>query len=536
MVLESGADLTFEIVSGTEDAAKLVMAWRNDPETLKQSFHQEPKNWPEFHREFVEEYLKDSSVPCLFALADGKRVGFLRFRRVIDSANPRCRTADVSINVAPEERGKGYGSRMLKGMTHILRGLGLSALWAEIKVDNSRSRAIFEKAGFEYVGEYGHAVDDSGEKLRVNRFKLDLVKPAIVESKSECRSIGDGFPCFIIAEAGSNWRVGSPERDREMARSLVDIAKESGCDAVKFQTYRPETTYVANAGESEYLAENGYKRPISEIFADLAMPYEMLQDLADYCESQQILFMSSAFSVRDFEEVDRFSRIHKIASYEITHTRLLEAAARADKPLILSTGASDIEDISFAVDMLKNSMRADLCLMQCTASYPAPIDSMNLESIRWMKQFYGVPVGLSDHSRDSSLIPAAAVAVGANLIEKHFTVSNYLFGPDHKFALEPRELKTMVQSIRTVEEALGDGIKRVLSVEEELYQFARRGLQATKDIDRGVVFKEGENFDILRSGKQKLGMHPRNMAILQSARANRFIPAGEGINEADVEL
>jgi sialic acid synthase SpsE len=349
------------------------------------------------------------------------------------------------------------------------------------------------------------------------------------------RRIGDGHPCYIIAEAGSNWRVGSPKRDLAMAHALIDVAKETGCDAVKFQTYRSQTVYVANAGESDYLAESGIKESINEIFDDLAMPYEMIETLAKYCRSKQIDFMSTPFSTTDADAVDPFVAFHKIASYEISHTELQAHLARKGKPIVFSTGASTYEDIDFAVEHLRASGAKQLAILQCTAKYPAALDDINVAEIPALRERYGVPVGLSDHSREATIAPAAAVALGACLIEKHYTLNNRLPGADHPFAVEPVELRALVDAVRATERVRGRAGKQVSEAERELYAFARRGVQATRAIAAGEVIAMGENVAILRPGKRALGAHPRHLPSLVGRRTRKPIAAGEGVRTDDVE-
>ncbi len=527
--------VSFEIAPSSEDAARLVMDWRNDPQTLANSFNQALKVWPEFYQEYKQEYVNDPTLPCFFAWVEGRRVGFLRFRRQIDSTNgSKNSCVDISINIDPARRGKGLGKLTLSSVVQqlggTLRALGMNSLLAEIKLDNISSQKAFMAAGFKYLDEVEHPSVNSQSNVKIKRYQCELVSTA----QGPGTRIGDGFPCFIIAEAGSNWRMGGAARDLKMGKTLIEVAKEAGCDAVKFQTYRPETTYVSNAGESDYLASNGIKQDISEIFKDLAMPYEMLQELADHARGCGITFMSSPFSAKDLEEVDRFTQLHKIASYEINHVRLIEAAAKTNKTVIFSSGASSIEDIDFAVNYFRTLSSADLCLMQCTAKYPSPISALNLSVIPYLKKLFGVPVGLSDHSRDPIVGPLAAVAVGANLIEKHYTLSNDLPGPDHKFAVTPKELEQMVSAVRNASDAMGNGIKQVLDEEQELFYFARRALQATKDIALGEPFLEDKNFAILRPGKQKQGMNPRHIDQLQNSKSNRTIKAGDGIQADDL--
>ena len=348
------------------------------------------------------------------------------------------------------------------------------------------------------------------------------------------RLIGEGHPCFVIAEAGSNWRMGTPSRDRAMARALIDVAVEAGCDAVKFQTYKSDTVYVENAGQSEYLAEAGITTSIREIFDDLSMPYELLGELSAYCRLQGIRFMSTPFSVQDAEAVDPYVNFHKIASYEISHTELQAWLAARGKPIVFSTGASNWEEIDFALSHLRAHGAEQLAIMQCTAKYPAPLESLNLRVLPEFKARYKVPVGLSDHSRDPRIAPSAAVALGAHIIEKHYTLHNRLPGADHPFALEPDELKAMVQSIRHTELVLGQREKQVVEVERELGAFARRGLQALKRLEPGDRLKLGVNVGILRPGERALGAHPRYLPEMGGA-VRRVIEPGDGVMREDVE-
>ncbi len=338
---------------------------------------------------------------------------------------------------------------------------------------------------------------------------------------------------YVIAEAGSNWRMGTPARDRRMAKTLIDVAVDAGADAVKFQTYRAETVYVANAGGSDYLAAGGIQDDIREIFADLAMPYELLPELAEHAERQGIAFMSTAFSAADFAAVDPHVRVHKLASYEISHVRLIELLARAGKPTLMSTGASTEADIEWAVATFRALSDAPLCLLQCTARYPAPAEAMNLRTIATLAARFSLPLGLSDHSPDPLVAPIAAVALGACVVEKHYTVDRRLPGPDHAFAIDPGELKAMVQAIRQATAMRGTGRKEVLPAEQELAAYARRGLQAVRDIAVGEPLCEGVNVEILRPGKQRLGLHPRFLAELEGHLATRAIPSGDGLQPGD---
>ena len=264
------------------------------------------------------------------------------------------------------------------------------------------------------------------------------------------------------------------------------------------------------------------------------MPYEMIGDIAAYCEQVGIEFMSTPFSVADAEAVDPHVRRHKVASYEINHVRLLQWLAATGKPLVISTGAATEDDIEFCLETVREAGSGDITLLQCTSSYPAPPESLNLTVIPWLQQRFGVPAGFSDHSSDPIVGPVAAVALGATVIEKHFTLDQRLPGPDHAFAIEPDGLRAMIQAIRVAERTRGDGQKGVGPHEEELRRFAVRSIQTTRDIAAGEALVEAENIDVLRPGQRPAGMHPRHLEALRGRHAARAIAAGDGVRAADV--
>ena len=333
---------------------------------------------------------------------------------------------------------------------------------------------------------------------------------------------------FIIAEAGSNWKSGSYEEDIEQAHELIKIAACSGADAIKFQTYRPDTVYVENAGKSDYLSKYNIQENINDIFKYLSMPYEMIPELSKFCKQENILFMSTPFSVNDAKQIDPFVQIHKVASFELNHVRLIEFLAQTKKPIILSTGASTYDEIDFALKII-NNFHNDVSLLQCTSKYPSPLEALNLDTIPKMKSKYGISIGFSDHSLDPVVGPTLAIGLGAKIIEKHFTLDKNLQGPDHKFALNPTELNQMVNSIRHAEKAKGNNEKKVFKEEEELQKFAKRSLQATKKIMKGEILKEGYNFDVLRPGNKLRGMEPRFLLSVNGKKSTKNIEIGDGI-------
>jgi N,N'-diacetyllegionaminate synthase len=344
-------------------------------------------------------------------------------------------------------------------------------------------------------------------------------------------TLNDPSHIFIIAEAGSNWKCGNYEDDLKQAHNLIKVASKAGADAVKFQTYSPESTYVYNPGKSNYLSKSGYTKNIEDIFDKYSMPYEMIPEIAKYCEDENILFMSSSFSVQDAKYIDPYSTIHKIASFEINHVRLIEFLAKTGKPILISTGASTFDEIDFCVDLIKKFDNDNIVLLQCTSKYPCPIESLNLSVIPKIKSRYSVPIGFSDHSTDPIIGPVLAVGYGATVIEKHFTLDKNLPGPDHSFALNPQELKSMIISVRQAEAARGIGKKEILEDEKELQQFATRSIQAITNISKGDILREGVNFDILRPGNRIKGLEPRFLNNVNGKKATKEINKGDGIIE-----
>jgi len=343
--------------------------------------------------------------------------------------------------------------------------------------------------------------------------------------------IDDPNHTFIIAEAGSNWKSGSYEEDLEQAKKLIKIASEAGADAVKFQTYKADTVYAYNAGNSNYLTEQGINKEINEIFEYLSMPYEMISELSQICNDEKIIFMSTPFSVEDAKQIDPFVSLHKIASFEINHVRLIEFLSKTEKPILISTGASTIDEIDFAVNLIKNNKNNEIGLLQCTSKYPAPIESLNLSAIPKMKERYNIPIGFSDHSVEPLIGPLTAVGLGATIIEKHFTLDKNLTGPDHSFAITPQELELMVKSIRQADKTKGNGKKIILSEEQELLLFAKRRIQAIKDIRKGDILKEGFNFEVLRPGNRIRGLEPRFLDKINGTKSTKNVLKGDGITE-----
>ena len=341
------------------------------------------------------------------------------------------------------------------------------------------------------------------------------------------KSIGDGQPCFIIAEAGANWKYcNDMKKNYKHALKLIDIAADAKADAVKFQVYRANRLYVKEAGYADYI---GKKKSIYDIIKDMELPYDWLPKLKEYCDKKNIIFLASPFDEDSVDELEKINiQAYKIASYTITHLPLIKYIAKKGKPILISSGASNIQDIEEAIDTVKSTGNKKIALFQCTAKYPAPLPSVNLRVIPSLIKRFNLPIGLSDHSREPVIAPLGAVALGAKLIEKHYTTDNSLSGPDHNFAILPEELKNLVDSVRKLEACLGNEKKEVTAFEEELYKFARRSIHAIRNIKKSEKLTK-DNIAILRSGKIRPGLSPKHIVDLLGKRAKIDIKSGEGI-------
>jgi N,N'-diacetyllegionaminate synthase len=314
------------------------------------------------------------------------------------------------------------------------------------------------------------------------------------------RWVGDGGACFVVAEAGANHN-----RDLGMGKELIDVAAEAGADAVKFQTYSAETLYSKKTPKFTYLEKTTTKETW-QLIKDIELPREWQAELQAWARKRGILFFSSPFDYRAVDELEALGvPAFKIASFEIVDLPLIRYAASKGRPMILSTGLATYEDIQDAVEACRQAANQDLVLLQCASLYPAPPGRMNLQAMETMRRAFGVPVGLSDHTLGIH-VAGAAVALGACVIEKHFTLSRTLPGPDHPFAIEPAELKAMVQQIRDIEAALGDGRKLgPAPEEEEMHQKARRSLIAARAIPKGTRIER----DMIAIKRPGFGIRPK---------------------------
>jgi len=339
-------------------------------------------------------------------------------------------------------------------------------------------------------------------------------------------TIGTDHPCIIIAEAGVNHN-GS----LDLAKQLIDAAAHAGADAVKFQTFHADSIVTSTAGKADYQKQTTSSDESQyEMIRNLELADDAFRELSAHAERRGIIFLSTPF---DEESVDLLDAIgvpaFKIPSGEITNLPLLKKIAQKQKPIILSTGMATLGEVEEAVVYLRKHGAQEIVLLHCTTSYPAPIHSVNLRAMETLRCAFKVPVGYSDHT-EGITIPIAAVAMGAQVIEKHFTLDRTLPGPDHRASLEPDELQLMVQAIRNVEKAIGTGIKKRTEEEDKILLVARKSIVAGRDIVKGEFIRE-KDLKIKRPGN---GISPEYLDKIVGKKAQRDILYDEQINWEDI--
>jgi pseudaminic acid synthase len=342
------------------------------------------------------------------------------------------------------------------------------------------------------------------------------MKPAATVS-IRGRQVGPGRPVYVVAEMSANHN-----QSFEHAVKIVEAAKEVGADAVKLQTYTPDTLTIDC--DNEYFRIKGSiwdGRNLYDLYGEAYTPWEWQPKLKEVADRLGLDLFSSPF---DDTAVDFLERMevpaYKIASFELVDTPLLRKVASTGKPVILSTGMATYEEIREAVQTLRQGGCTELALLKCNSGYPAPPEEMNLRTVPHMAEAFGLPVGLSDHTLGIA-VPVAAAALGACIIEKHFTLSRATPGPDSVFSLEPHEFKAMVSAVRIAEKALGEVRYEATELEAAGRAF-RRSLFVVQDMKAGEVFSK-KNVRSIRPGQ---GLAPKHLPEVLGRRAARDIARG----------
>lgn len=316
--------------------------------------------------------------------------------------------------------------------------------------------------------------------------------------------------CFIIAEAGVNHNG-----DINIAKKLIDAAVEAGVDAIKFQTFKADNLVTKEAPKADYQKYTTGNGNQYEMLKKLELSIDDHILLKKYCEDKGIIFISTPF---DFESVDLLEEIdvplYKISSGDLTNLPLLKYIGQKNRPIILSTGMANLGEVEEAVYTIKEVGNENIILLHCTSNYPTEYNDVNLKAMQTMKEAFKLPVGYSDHTIGIE-VPIAAVTLGAQIIEKHFTLDKNMAGPDHPASLESDELKNMVTSIRNIEKAMGDGIKKCGKSEEKSKLVSRKSIVASKDIMKGQIISR-DMIDFKRPGN---GLKPGDMRLIIGKKA-----------------
>lgn len=334
--------------------------------------------------------------------------------------------------------------------------------------------------------------------------------------------INSTSPCFIIAELSANHN-GS----LDVAIETIRAAKRSGADAIKLQTYTPDTMTIDH-NNSHFQINEGTLwdgKTLYELYGEAYTPWEWHETLFKVAEEEGLICFSSPFDQSAVDFLEKFDvPAYKIASFEIQDIPLIEYAASKMKPIIISTGIANLDDIQLAVDTCKNKGNEEIILLKCTSSYPAPLDLANLITIKDLKKRFGVEVGFSDHTY-GFLAPAIATTLGAKVIEKHFILKKSIGGPDADFSLDEKEFKLMVDAVRDTEKLMGDVNYDVSKKVEKNRKFAR-SLFIVEDVEEGEILTK-KNVRSIRPG---YGLHPKHYKEVLGKKFNNSFSKGEPLN------
>jgi N-acetylneuraminate synthase len=340
--------------------------------------------------------------------------------------------------------------------------------------------------------------------------------------------IGPGNPCFIIAEAGVNHNG-----RLDLAKALIDAAVHCGASSVKFQTFTAEKLVTRRAPKARYQQTRSTNPEESqfEMLKQLELTHAQFQEMYEYCREKNILFLSSPFDEDSADFLESLGVVaFKIGSGEITNLPFLGHIARKNKPILLSTGMSTLDEVKSAVQVIFGAGNKKLALFHCTSNYPAIPADVNLRAMHTLANEFGVPVGYSDHTEGNE-ISFAAVALGASMLERHFTLDKDLPGPDHRASLEPAEFESLVKGVRKIEAALGDGRKIPASSEQNTAAVARKSLVAARTIQANSILSD----DLIEIKRPGTGLPPSMKPNIIGRKTRAPIQAGDLIRLEDLE-
>ena len=500
--------ITIINVNKNDEDGKLIMEWRNDTTTRKNSYCQTEYTWDDFKPLFYGKYF-NNHIPPLFAVYGDKKIAF------VGSMNTEEKdTIEISINIDPDFRGKKLAVPiMTKALSHIREQYKtVNKVVAEIKAFNTASRTCFEKAGFVLEKK----MVTNGDLIYCYSYKMGETENVF---RIKNRTIGNNTPTYIIAELSCNHN-----QDIQKAYQLIDAAAESGADAVKLQTYTADTmtldcdTPIFKDCLKGTLWEG---QTLHQLYSKAFTPWEWHKDLKEYANSKGLDLFSSPFDVTAVDFLESLDMpAYKIASFEITDHVLIKKVAQTGKPIIISSGMASLNELNDAVTLLRENGATQIAMLKCTSAYPAKSEDANLNTIKHMIDTFNVVGGLSDHTLGIE-VPIASVVLGGRIIEKHFKLNDDSGSEDDAFSLTPIEFKQMVDSVRKVEKTLGIIKYSGVNSESKSKTF-RRSLFVIKDIKEGELFTS-ENVKSIRPAN---GLHTKYYEEILGKKASQDIEFG----------
>ncbi|MBI2094411.1 MAG: pseudaminic acid synthase [Candidatus Omnitrophica bacterium] len=482
-----------------DEDCRLLWEWVNEPAVRQSAFRSSHISWEEHLRWFRQKLSDPACLLFVLHAADGTPVSQVRFETKAEG----CADVDLSVNAPWRRRGIGVLSLRLALQKVASELPKIKSFIARIKTENTASIRTFEAAGF--IARNGVWVKELQAKS----------EDSIIQIND--RRIGLGCPVYIIAEMSANHN-----QDMDHAIELLKEAKRAGADAVKLQTYTPDTmTLSLDQVPFKIQGTLWHGNTLHRLYQKAYLPWEWHKRLKATATELGIELFSTPFDMTAVDFLEQLEMpAYKIASFEVVDLALIERVAKTGKPILMSTGMASFREIQDAIETARNAKASELALLKCTSAYPAPMEELNLLTIPHLAETFGVPVGFSDHT-EGITAPIAAVALGASIIEKHFTLTRSTPSPDAAFSLEPAEFKAMVDGIRQVEKARGRVTDEVGPEEAKSLVF-RRSLFAVKNIKAGELFSK----ECIRSIRPGFGLHPRHLKEVLGRSASADIARG----------
>ena len=480
-------------VEKTDEDCFLIMTWRNDPATMQNSYNQIPYLFNNFKKIFYEKYF-ENYIPPLFATFENKKIAF------IGSMNTNEKdTIEISINIDPEYRGKKLSVPIIQ---HFLKFIHnnyseINTIVAEIKEFNISSIKCFLKSGFLFKKKI------CKNNIFIHIYKYTMPKLPISNGfMINNRTISNDQPTYIIAELSCNHN-----QNINLAYQLIDAAAECGADAVKLQTYTPDTMTL-NCDKpifKDCLKGTLWEgQTLYQLYSKAFTPWEWHKELKDYANSKGLDLFSSPFDTTAVDFLETLDMpAYKIASFEITDHILIKRIAQTGKPVIISSGMASLSELNDAVSILRENGCTQIAMLKCTSAYPAKTEDANLNTIKHMMDTFNVIGGLSDHTLGIE-VPIASVVLGGRIIEKHFKLTDDSGSEDDAFSLKPDEFKKMVESVKIVEKTLGNIHYDGVNSESKSKKF-RRSLFIVEDVKQGEILTD-KNVKSIRPAN---GLHTR---------------------------